>query len=196
MLVVNKQSGDPSVKVFPSQYLGSVKQSLNIPTYGSPLWRQQMLRWQNELTKYPNRPVGLEMFTDALSDIQLEQVQEIRDADIINLHWVAGSLDYPNAPLALRGKQIVWTLHDMNPLTGGCHYSGDCEKYQERCGACPQLGSNIQEDLARQNWDQKFYAFQNLDLNIVTPSKWLADCASKSSLLSKFPITVIAFKHS
>jgi FkbM family methyltransferase len=193
MLVVNKQSGDPSVKVFPSEYLGSVKQSLNIPSYGSPLWRQQMLRWQNELTKYPNRPGGLEMFTDALSDIQLEQVQEIRDADIINLHWVAGSLDYPNAPLALRDKQIVWTLHDMNPLTGGCHYSGDCEKYQERCGACPQLGSNIQEDLARQNWDQKFYAFQNLDLNIVTPSKWLADCASKSSLLSKFPITVMPY---
>ena len=193
MLVVNKQSGDPSVKVLPSEYLGPVTQSLNIPTYGSPLWRQQMLRWQNQLAEYPNRPVGLEMFTDTLSDIQLEQVQEIRDADIINLHWVAGTLDYPNAPLALRGKKIVWTLHDMNPLTGGCHYSGDCEKYKESCGACPQLGSKIEEDLARQNWNQKYYAFQNLDLNIVTPSKWLANCVSKSSLLSKFPVSVIPY---
>jgi tetratricopeptide (TPR) repeat protein/glycosyltransferase involved in cell wall biosynthesis len=109
------------------------------------------------------------------------------------LHWVAGALDYPNAPLALRGKKIVWTLHDMNPFTGGCHYSGDCEKYKESCGACPQLGSNIEEDLARQNWNQKYYAFQNLDLNIVTPSKWLANCASKSSLLSKFPVSVLPY---
>jgi tetratricopeptide (TPR) repeat protein/glycosyltransferase involved in cell wall biosynthesis len=193
MLVVNKQSGDPSVKVLPSEYLGSVTQCLNIPTYGSPLWQQQMLRWQNQMAKYPNRPVGLEMFTDALSDIQLDQVQEIRDADIINLHWVAGALDYPNAPLALRDKKIVWTLHDMNPLTGGCHYSGDCEKFKETCGACPQLGSNIEEDVARQNWNQKYYAFQNLDLNIVTPSKWLANCASGSRLLSKFPVSVIPY---
>ena len=116
MLVVNKQSGDPSVKILPSEYLGPVTQCLDVPTYGSPLWQQQMLRWQNQLTKYPNRPVGLEMFTDALSDIQLDQVQEIRDADIINLHWVAGVLDYPNATLTLRDKKIVWTLHDMNPL--------------------------------------------------------------------------------
>jgi len=193
MLVLNKKSGDPSVRVFPPEYPGPLMQSLDVSTYESPIWQQQILRWQTELTKYQNRPAGFEMFTDALSNIQLEQVQEIRDADIINLHWVAGALDYPTAPLALRDKKIVWTLHDMNPFTGGCHYSGDCEKYKECCGACPQLGSNIEEDLARQNWNQKYYAFQNLDLNIVTPSKWLANCVSQSSLLSKFPVTVTPY---
>ena len=193
MLVVNKKSGDPSVKVFPSEYHGSLKQSLNVPTYASPIWLQQTRRWEIELVKYPNRPAGLEIFTDALSDIQLEQIQEIRDADIINLHWVAGTLDYLNASLALKDKKIVWTLHDMNPFTGGCHYSGDCEKYIQRCGACPQLGSTIEDDLSQQTWNQKYYALQNLDLNIVTPSKWLASCASKSRLLSKNPINVIPY---
>ena len=191
MLVVNKKSGDPSLKVLPSEYLDPLMQSLDFPTYQSPLWPQQMLRWRNKMVEYPNRPTGLEIFTDALSDIKLEQVQEIRDADILNFHWMAGVLDYPSAPLALSDKQIVWTLHDMNPFTGGCHYSGDCNKYQESCGACPQLGSNLEKDLSRQIWHQKLDAYQNMNINIVTPSKWLADCASKSSLLSGFPITVI-----
>jgi GT2 family glycosyltransferase/Flp pilus assembly protein TadD/glycosyltransferase involved in cell wall biosynthesis len=191
MLVVNKKSGDPSVKVFPVQYLGSMTQGLNISYHESPLWLQQMHRWETELAKYPNRPAGLEIFSGELSNIQLEQIQEIKDADIINLHWVAGTLDYITAPLALKDKQIVWTLHDMNPFTGGCHYSGTCEKYKERCGACPQLGSTIEDDLSRKIWNKKHYAFQNLDINIVTPSKWLAKCATQSSLLSGFSVTVI-----
>ena len=193
MLAVNKKSGDSSVKVFPSKYLGTLIHCLNVPSYVSPLWSQQLLRWRAELAKYPKRPAGLEMFTDTLSDIQLDQIKEIRESDIISLHWVAGTLDYLTAPLVLRDKQIVWTLHDMNPFTGGCHYSGNCQKFKERCGACPQLGSAVEEDLSRQIWSQKKYAFQNLDLNIVTPSKWLANCVSESSLLSGFPIKVIPY---
>ena len=167
MLVMNKSSGDPSVKVLPSKFFGKSQQSLDLSTHISPLWSQQLLRWQTEMAKYPNRPVGLEMFTDALSDIQLEQIQDIKDADIINLHWVAGTLDYPNAPWPLRDKKIFWTLHDMNPFTGGCHYSAGCEKYKESCGACPQLGSNIEDYLSRQARTFKKYAFQNYDLNNI-----------------------------
>ncbi|MEJ2163891.1 MAG: glycosyltransferase [Desulfobacterales bacterium] len=191
MLVLVKKSEDPSVKVFPSKYLGALMQCLNVPTFYSPIWKRQVLRWQTQLAKYKNRPVGLEMFTDSLSDIKLEEIQEIRDADIINLHWVGGVLDYHNAPLALRDKQVVWTLHDMNPFTGGCHYSGDCEKYKENCGACPQLGSTVEDDLSRQNWKLKYCAFANIDLSIVTPSKWLANCVSQSSLLSQKPAKII-----
>jgi glycosyltransferase involved in cell wall biosynthesis/polysaccharide pyruvyl transferase WcaK-like protein/MoaA/NifB/PqqE/SkfB family radical SAM enzyme len=191
MLVVNKKSGDPSVKVFPSDFSGSLQKSISVSAYESPLWPQQMLRWKEDLAKYPNRPTGLEIFTDALSDIHLDQIQDIRNADIINLHWVAGAMDYPSAPLSMRDKQIVWTLHDMNPFTGGCHYSGDCEKYKESCGACPQLGSTNEEDLSRQIWIQKNYAFQSLNLRIVTPSKWLANCVLQSQLLSLYPVKVI-----
>ena len=193
MLVVNKKSADPSVKVFPSKYLGSLQPCLNVLSHVSPLWSRQIQRWDNEIAKYPNRPPGLEIFTDALADVELEQIQEIKDADIINLHWVAGTLDYPGAPLALRNKKIVWTLHDMNPFTGGCHYAGDCKKYEQNCGACPQLGSNIEDDLSRQIWNQKYYAFQNLALNVVTPSKWLANCVSQGSVLSRFPVKVIPY---
>ena len=191
MFVANKNSGDPSVKGIPSEYNGEMMPSLNVPTYQSPMWPQQRRRWEIELQKYPNRPCGLELFTDTSSVINLEQIQEIKDADIINLHWVAGILDYPSAPLALKDKHLVWTLHDMNPFTGGCHYSGKCERYKERCGACPQLGSTSDNDLSRQIWNLKNDTFQHLDVKIVAPSKWLAECASKSSLMSRYSVKVI-----
>ena len=31
------------------------------------------------------------------------------------------------------GKPIVWTMHDMWPFTGICHYAGDCDKYATQC---------------------------------------------------------------
>ena len=191
MLVLNKKSKDPTVKIIHNKFIDPSIQNSDTADYESPLWLRQVLRWQTGLEIYPNRPAGLEMFTDALSDIQLETIPEVMEADIINLHWVAGLLDYANAPLLLRDKQIVWTLHDMNPFTGGCHYSGNCTKYRSSCGACPQLGSANEEDLSRQIWNQKNYFFNNLNVHVVTPSEWLAKCVSHSTLLSEKPVEVI-----
>ena len=47
---------------------------------------------------------------------------------------------------------IVWTFHDMNPFTGGCHYDEGCGRFVECCGGCPQLGSKNLHDLSRQIW--------------------------------------------
>ena len=110
--------------------------------------------------------------------------------DIINLHWVCGGF-VPIESLNKFNQPIVWTLHDMWGFTGGCHYSGDCKGYLKSCGACPQLGSNHQWDLSRWTWKRKISAWKNLDLTIVTPSQWLADCARHSSLFHDLPIEVI-----
>ena len=61
--------------------------------------------------------------------------------DIVHLHWVAGGtvriedLGKINAP-------VVWNLQDMWPFTGGCHYTGDCTRYENNCGKCKILNSN------------------------------------------------------
>ncbi|MCD6262480.1 MAG: glycosyltransferase, partial [Deltaproteobacteria bacterium] len=191
MLVLNKKSGDPSVKVLPNDYSSGITNCLDVSVYYSPVWNKQVVRWQKLMLEYPNRPAGLETFTDAVSDVRLDRVREIQDADIINLHWVAGCMDCLSVPLAIGNKPIVWTLHDMNPFTGGCHYAGDCLKYKVSCGACPQLGSDIDDDLSRQVWRQKFDAYKSLNINIVTPSQWLGKCASESKLFSRFPVNVI-----
>jgi glycosyltransferase involved in cell wall biosynthesis len=113
-----------------------------------------------------------------------------QNADIIHLHWITkafmGINDIPrlNAP-------IVWTLHDMWPLTGGCHYDMGCGRYSTGCGKCPVLGSNKTGDLSAQLLSRKRKAWQGLNLTIISPSKWLADCARRSEPLGDFRTEVI-----
>jgi glycosyltransferase involved in cell wall biosynthesis/SAM-dependent methyltransferase len=191
MLVMNKQSGDPSVRVLPSTYHGGVAHCVDVAQYQSPLWSKQVRRWETLLSKYPQRPAGLEMHTDGESDIRLELVEEVRQADIVNLHWVAGQLNIPAAPTALKDKRLVWTLHDMNPFTGGCHYSWSCLGYTQQCGSCQQLGSQEAEDLSRRVWLEKQAAYRAMNFQVVTPSRWLAECVRCSSLMRRLPIVTI-----
>jgi len=117
----------------------------------------------------------------------------VKQADIINLHWIAGGfLSIKGiSRLANLGKPVVWTLHDMWAFTGGCHYSGDCKKYINSCGSCPQLNSDKENDITRKIWRRKKEAYKDLCLTIAPPSKWLAECAKRSSLLSDLQVEVI-----
>ena len=112
------------------------------------------------------------------------------DYDIVHLHWFnMRFLDIKE--LKKINKPIVWTLHDSWAFCGICHYFIDCDKFQTHCGACPLLGSKRERDLAYEVFEKKMKAYKDLDLHIVTPSKWLGECAKKSALLGLFPITVI-----
>lgn len=101
--------------------------------------------------------------------------------DVVNVHWVCNAFTSVGS-IARLPRPVVWTLHDMWPLTGGCVYSEDCDRYKHACGSCPVLGSTRDGDLSHRTWMRKAKAWKNLDLTIVTPSSWLADCARQSSL--------------
>src|SRR5882757_1616382 len=109
---------------------------------------------------------------------------------LVHAHWLGRSL-LRVEELAAVGCPVVWTLHDCWAMTGGCHYAGECEGYRERCGRCPQLGSRHESDLSRALMDRKARAFENLDLTIVAPSRWLAGMARRSSLFSHRRIEII-----
>jgi glycosyltransferase involved in cell wall biosynthesis len=101
--------------------------------------------------------------------------------DIINLHWVAGGFLRVESFKNFK-RPLVLTLHDSWAFTGGCHLPGNCERYLQQCGACPILESRHDHDLSYWNWLRKSRAWRNLDLTIVTDSRWLAECARNSSL--------------
>ena len=114
------------------------------------------------------------------------------EPDVINLHWInAGYLQIET--LAKLNKSLVWTLHDMWAFTGGCHYSGNCDRYTASCGACPQLGSSQNWDLSRWVWQRKAKAWRYLNLTIVSPSSWLAKCASSSSFFKDLRVEIIPY---
>ncbi|MGK7940288.1 MAG: glycosyltransferase [Crocosphaera sp.] len=118
-------------------------------------------------------------------------VEEVQDADIIQLHWLA-SFQSPQTikQLASLGKPIVWTFHDMWAFTGGCHYSAGCEGYQTTCESCPQLKDDP-FGLASAILQDKLDLLGGINLTIVTPSYWLADCVRKSALFKHQPVEVI-----
>jgi glycosyltransferase involved in cell wall biosynthesis len=120
-----------------------------------------------------------------------KQVAQL-NPDIINLHWIsAGYLKIET--IAKFQLPLVWTLHDMWSFTGGCHYNQSCDKFTAACGACPQLGSTRELDLSRQIWQRKQKAWKNLNLTVVTPSRWLGDSAKASSLFGDRRIEVIPY---
>ncbi|MGL5082245.1 MAG: glycosyltransferase family 4 protein [Microcoleaceae cyanobacterium] len=140
------------------------------------------------LKLYPQRQLG--MFSSQwLPDTIATKVKQF-DSDIIHLHWIcSGFLQVET--LAKFKKPLVWTLHDMWPFTGGCHYADECLNYTDVCGTCPQLNSHKGGDLSHWVWQRKHKAWKDLNLTIVSPSHWLADCARSSSLFKNTRIEVI-----
>ena len=110
----------------------------------------------------------------------------LRSADIIHLHWINHAFLRPSdiAFLAQLNKPVVWTFHDSNAFTGGCHVRYSCDHYQNECGNCPVLKNPGNEDISHSIWMQKQKAYQNLNFNIVAPSKWMAESVTKSKLLA------------
>ena len=126
-----------------------------------------------------------------LPDVIAPIVAEIAP-EVINLHWINNGY-IKIETISKFKKPIVWTLHDMWAFTGGCHYSQDCDRYTKSCGACPQLHSRSNWDLSHWIWKRKVKAWKDLNLTIVTPSKWLAKSAEASSLFQNFRLKIIPY---
>ncbi|MBW4608386.1 MAG: glycosyltransferase family 4 protein [Hassallia sp. WJT32-NPBG1] len=140
------------------------------------------------LKLYPQRS-NTSFFTQWLPDRVVPQVAHI-DPDIINLHWISAAFMQIET-LAKLKQPLVWTLHDSWGFTGGCHVIGECDRYTVSCGACPQLNSGNDWDLSRWVWKRKAKTWKDLNLTLVSPSSWLANCARSSSLFKNLRIEVI-----
>lgn len=145
-------------------------------------------KWQHyQWSKYPDRE---EIFLSDLRSTSLHGALRKIDFDILHLHWLNLRF-FPLQELHNINKPIVWTLHDCWPFCGICHYFLECDGYKHQCGNCPFLHSDIVNDLSYTIWKRKKELYKGLDLHIVSPSNWLANCARESSLFKDFPVTVI-----
>ena len=140
------------------------------------------------LVLYPNRQDIL--FSPAVLPDNLATLVAKLNLDVVHLHWVAGGFLRPKT-LKRFNKPLIWTLHDMWPFTGGCHYDQECSRYRESCGRCPMLNSSKNWDLSRWIWWRKQKAWKDLDFIVATPSHWLGDCAKASSLFCDLRVEVI-----
>lgn len=136
---------------------------------------------------YPNRT---DLILSDLRSISIFNAFNKIEFDILHLHWINHRfLDLEE--LYNVNKPIIWTLHDSWPFTGVCHIFNNCNKYTLNCGSCPELNSNIENDISRQVLQRKLEIFNKIDLHIIAPSTWIGECASKSLLLKDKPIYII-----
>jgi len=162
-------------KVWANTYIKKKRAWLNFVFERLSIWR-----------KVINRET-LFSFSPANIGIDLHKVPEVKEADILHLHWLNfGFLSLKGLEkLAKLNKPIVWTLHDMWTFTGGCHYAGNCENYLSNCGKCPLLKTTQEKDLSFQVFKKKQEIFKhNNNFYFTAPSLWIQSVAQKSKLLS------------
>lgn len=139
------------------------------------------------------REKGLELYSSpaSLHDITISQLY--READIINLHWVAGFLDFESF-FKINTKPVIWTLHDMNPFTGGEHYVE--KNYGINANGVPIKRAIPKAELiySKNNLDLKISVLSNFkNLTIVSPSEWLQEEAEISLLFKNRKVHVIPY---
>jgi glycosyltransferase involved in cell wall biosynthesis len=175
MFVLYKSSNDSSVREIPNKFLRNLS---------------KINRYIDRLPLLSYRGLQSVPFSSGLVWSYLNGFVKDFKADVIHLNWISSGF----VPIRLLGKlhyPVLWTLHDSWAFTGGCHLHFSCSRYYESCGQCPHLQSDKQDDLSFLVWKQKYKYYENMNLGIVTPSRWMFECATKSSLLKKKTINIV-----
>jgi len=124
----------------------------------------------------------------------ISRLDDIYQADVIFLHWVNGNtLSLRDVKRVLQlGKPTFWFMHDMFPITGGCHYSMGCEGYRTTCSSCPLIGNTTYKWIAQKQLKQKISRWSKYqNLSFVTPSHWLAGLVSASKVAAGRKVFVV-----
>lgn len=145
-------------------------------------------RWLKErlLRSYyrRGRPQRFGIYSGPIRPYDTRHDPRSMDGDVLHLHWVSRIIDYPSFFASLPpGLPVVWTFHDMQPFTGGCHHALDCSAFEEACGSCPILGRPGPRDLSFRDHGIKRQALGDRPIHVVTPSRWLELLARGSGVL-------------
>ncbi|WP_104763204.1 glycosyltransferase [Helicobacter aurati] len=122
----------------------------------------------------------------------LRQIESFAPS-IIHLHWIEGGfINIHN--LASLTKPMLWSLHDENAYTGGCHYVAQgCEGARNGCRICPLFSNaththkthkSFSRDISYLTFTNKQKTYNKLNLTINGLSSWIAKRAKESLLLN------------
>lgn len=107
---------------------------------------------------------------------------------IIHLHnFRENFLRLADLEALCRRAPVVWTWHDMWPMTGHCAHSLDCRRWAQGCGKCPYLDAYValRTDFSRLNRARRKGLYRRIAnrcpgrLRVVCPSLWLERLAAE-----------------
>ncbi len=176
MLVLDKVSDDPDV-IAPTSKLGKGWSKISRYVEALPV---KLLKTENH-----------SLISPAWIGSNILKRPTAFEPDIIQLHWIGHELLRVEDISKFR-PPIVWRLPDMWAFTGGEHYVQECTRYQVGYLKNNRPKGEGGFDLNRWVWNRKLRAWKDISsLTIVTPSSWLAKCASSSYLFKDRRVEVI-----
>ena len=127
--------------------------------------------------------IGRTAFLNSLNIFDNIDTNKI-DNEILNIHWIGKETISLNT-LIKKKINIIWTLHDMWPLTSTEHFVDDSKikKYSEK---------NLKENFLKSIiFKKKRELFNSKKVKLVTCCKWLENIARKSNHTKKLNIKTI-----
>lgn len=158
-------------------------------------WHIWQFVWERVVIWKANRFKKHNLFAVDIANTgtDITSLPEFKQADVIHLHWVnQGMLSLADMQKIFSSrKPVVWTLHDMWPITGICHHAQGCTRYQTQCRDCPLLYKGSAHDLSNKTFLKKQQIYKKVDLTFVACSHWLEELVHKSMLSLGHDVTSI-----
>jgi glycosyltransferase involved in cell wall biosynthesis len=171
---------------------------INVVALRKSMWQLWRFAWERFVIWTANRFSRNHLFDVDIANTgtHITHLPEFTQADVIHLHWVnQGLLSVSELQRILdSGKPVVWTLHDMWPFTGICHYSDTCDRYLTHCQNCPLLTVPHLRDLSYRVFEQKLKLYATPlrhRIRFVACSHWLEGLAKQSPLIGNHIVTSI-----
>ena len=118
-----------------------------------------------------------------------------KEADVVHLHNLHGQYFNLNClPKISKSKPVVWTMHDMWPITSHCGTCYDCPAWNGGEHFSPGI-SHYQPmlwDNSRYLFEKKQKIFTDSGFNLVTPSDWMKNLIFENKAMSKKSCDVIS----
>ena len=127
--------------------------------------------------------IGKTNFLNSLNIFSTKTISNF-DQNILHVHWIGNEALSLNQMINYT-KPIIWTMHDMWPITSTEHFLNNpkSKKYNEK-----DCQNNYLKKLI---YRRKKNLFKKKNIHLVANSKWLANFAQKSELTKHLKINTI-----
>ena len=144
--------------------------------FGNVFLRKINNRLRYYMEKYNLRNIYAESY--------LNRIIKKHKIDIVHFHAMQGGFLYINAISDICKKyNIIWTIHDTWPFTGGCMYYWNCRSWKsDGCTACKDSNLQMSYKNTAVNLMRKKMSLEGKGIHFVTPSKWMQENVLQSFL--------------
>ena len=105
--------------------------------------------------------------------------------DILIVHFTAHFINFKTIYeiQKITGCSILFNIVDTSFMTGGCHWSWDCNGYKFSCSNCPAIKSKKIKDLSNRNFLEKKFFINKMKFSVNVSSSFAFKQVQKSFLL-------------